>query len=425
MSRKRSETTLAGVEKAKVRISGSGNPFRPGAGSKPPHFAGREDDWRVFDSCLSCLQDGGVPLGPMVLFGPRGNGKTVLMHRMAEQAQGLGMNALHIDPQDVDSPEQLQLTLANAVEAGAGVPAGRSWQWGGKAGFGGAGVDGRKVETRTLPTPKARDSMLRLGETPTVILLDEAHRLSQAGGALLLRAEQSARGQGAKVQLVLAGTPDLPDALRRMEATFWDRLEQRRRPLGLLDRSASLAAVAKPLGASVTPAAGDEIMRLTSGYPYFLQIMGRSLWDALPPPRAEIDSAAVARAADEFVEAKDAYYFDRVADLEAKGLLMAAYEVARTARATGEGLRNAAVQEAVRRSAGGAADADRDHALVRGLRHEGFLWRDKLQQPWTWGIPTLAGCVIEYVNREYAPAVAAAKKTAKRQAGTSEPPPFG
>ncbi len=33
-------------------------------------------------------------------------------------------------------------------------------------------------------------------------------------------------------------------------------------------------------------------MRLTSGYPYFLQIMGRSLWDALPPPRAEIDSAA-------------------------------------------------------------------------------------------------------------------------------------
>ena len=106
------------------------------------------------------------------------------------------------------------------------------------------------------------------------------------------------------------------------------------------------------MGASVTPAAEDEIMRLTSGYPYFLQIMGWSLWDAMPPPRAEIDSAAVARAADEFLEAKDAYYLDRVADLETKGLLMAAYEVARTARATGEGLRNAAVQEAVRRSAG-------------------------------------------------------------------------
>ena len=101
-------------------------------------------------------------------------------------------------------------------------------------------------------------------------------------------------------------------------------------------------------------------MRLTSGYPYFLQIMGRSLRDALSPPRAEIDSAAVAR----------------------------------------------------------AADADRDHVLMRGLRHEGFLWRDKLRQSWTCGIPTLAGCVIEYVNREYAPAVAAAKKTAKRQAGT-------
>ena len=347
MRGKRPETTLAGVEKAEVRISSSGNPFRPGAGGKPPHFAGREDDWRVFDACLSCLQDDSVPLGPMVLFGPRGNGKTVLMHRMAEKARGLGIRARYIDPHDVDSPEQLQMTLANAVEAGAGV-------------------DGRKVETRTSPTPKARDSMLRLGETPTVILLDEAHRLSQAGGALLLRAEQSARGEGAKVQLILAGTPDLPDALPRMEATFWDRLEQRRRSLGLLDRSASLVAVAKPMGASVTPAAEDEIMRLTSGYPYFLQIMGWSLWDAMPPPRAEIDSAAVARAADEFLEAKDAYYFDRVADLETKGLLMAAYEVARTARATGEGLRNAAVQEAVRRSAGGAADADRDKPWCGG-----------------------------------------------------------
>ena len=146
MRGKRPETTLAGVEKAEVRISSSGNPFRPGAGGKPPYFAGREDDWRVFDACLSCLQDDSVPLGPMVLFGPRGNGKTALMHRMAEKARGLGIRARYIDPHDVDSPEQLQMTLANAVEAGAGV-------------------DGRKVETCTLPNRVRRQGVRAAGRS--------------------------------------------------------------------------------------------------------------------------------------------------------------------------------------------------------------------------------------------------------------------
>src|SRR4051794_13201427 len=51
------------------------NPFRPGAGHKPPHLAGREAERREFDRLLGQT----TILENLVLTGLRGVGKTVLL----------------------------------------------------------------------------------------------------------------------------------------------------------------------------------------------------------------------------------------------------------------------------------------------------------------------------------------------------------
>ena len=54
--------------------------FTPGAGAAPPALTGREQEQQVLRRCLSDLLGGEVPPHDVVLMGPRGNGKTVLLN---------------------------------------------------------------------------------------------------------------------------------------------------------------------------------------------------------------------------------------------------------------------------------------------------------------------------------------------------------
>jgi Cdc6-like AAA superfamily ATPase len=57
------------------------NPFAPGAGSRPPELAGRDD---VLDSARTALQRvlRGKPAQSQMLLGLRGVGKTVLLNKI-------------------------------------------------------------------------------------------------------------------------------------------------------------------------------------------------------------------------------------------------------------------------------------------------------------------------------------------------------
>ena len=61
--------------------------FEPGPGGLPPYLAGREHEQRTCRAFLDHLRQGAAPPGNLVLYGPRGNGKTTLLSWLHKAAR--------------------------------------------------------------------------------------------------------------------------------------------------------------------------------------------------------------------------------------------------------------------------------------------------------------------------------------------------
>ena len=53
--------------------------FKPGTGAVPPYLAGRKEEQAYFQDCVDDLKDREPPSRDLILYGPRGNGKTALL----------------------------------------------------------------------------------------------------------------------------------------------------------------------------------------------------------------------------------------------------------------------------------------------------------------------------------------------------------
>ena len=393
------------------------NPFLPGSGTPPPHLAGRQDDLALFEDCLVRLGDRKTPApGPMVLFAPRGAGKTALLTVFEDMAEETGVKVCRIDPVNIASLNDLLLALADELSDGKVAMA-----------------DERiaKLSVRALAFLKGEASVRekrdvspkfiaafvgrKTKEQPIVISVDEAHTLTKEVGAGLLQAEQTARRTGAKVQLILAGTPDLKDHLATMGVSFWDRLGKRLRHLNLLDRDDAAESIEVPFtelsGVSLDDGAKDRIFELTSGYPYFSQLMGESLWDKTPEDSKTLTREDVDRAAPEFIRGKNTYYQRRFAELRGAAMVGPAFAAALAYKRTvaAGGFTEWKMQQAVRLGATLGIDADDiDDAPTTGptmsgfLLHKGFMWvEDETTSCLVPGIPTLVDFVFESVLSEH------------------------
>ena len=80
------------------------NPFAPGAGSKPPELAGRDN---ILQDAQTAIQRAllGKPSRSQILLGLRGVGKTVLLNKIEELAEGAG----HVTS-SIEAPEGKQLS---------------------------------------------------------------------------------------------------------------------------------------------------------------------------------------------------------------------------------------------------------------------------------------------------------------------------
>ena len=87
------------------------NPYAPGAGTPPPELAGRDE---IRTPALIALQRAmiGRPGKSIIMVGLRGVGKTVLLDRILDDAEAIGVRALRIE-----APE----APVSAVDAGAPV----------------------------------------------------------------------------------------------------------------------------------------------------------------------------------------------------------------------------------------------------------------------------------------------------------------
>jgi hypothetical protein len=126
------------------------------------------------------------------------------------------------------------------------------------------------------------------------VLVDEVHAAPFAELAVLLNAVQDLAGARADNPLAVmaAGLPSTPEMLTRA-ATFGERSEFV--PLDRFDADDSRLVLTRPAEELGVHWADDALRRALAfgdGYPYFLQLVGHTTWQAAAP--AEGDSLTVA-----------------------------------------------------------------------------------------------------------------------------------
>ena len=366
-------------------------PFCPGPGGLPPYLAGRADEQALFRSRLAKLDRGEPTPSEIILYGPRGNGKTALLAWIEEvAAPSYSVDVIPLTPSEIRTGLQLAEHLLpkhwwKGIKPDTIAVRGLTWRPG-----------------KGAPAPAPRQVLAaRASKRPLLLLLDEAHRLEPGVGEELLNAAQAV-GRKAPFLLVLAGTPNLRDHLGTVGASFWNRSRKLR--VGRLDEAAAADAIRLPLKSEDTAISEDalaHVVRESHGYPFFLQLWGAALWhraNADPSlPRQRLTTADTMACQSVFESEKIDYYMDRHDELKKIRLLRPARAVAEVFE-TGEHVSESKLEAAVRRGLGPDADDDAVEAAAEHFRHLGFVWRSGATLDWEPGIPSLMDYIRQVVS---------------------------
>ena len=368
--------------------------FTPGDGATPPALTGREREEAVLTRCLGDLLGGRAPPHNVVLTGPRGTGKTVLLNWFERACRNYvsDVDVRKLTPDDIPTRDALIEVLAppsgiaKLVPRKLGVAAVGSVEWAPPAG----GMRNLREELTA-----------RCRRKPLAVLLDEAHTLDLEVGRALLNASQQVRAD-APFLLVLAGTPGLAAHLGAMNASFWSRLGEGRLGIGLLSDAAARAALVEPLAAHDEGIDADALATAVDGsqrYPYFIQLWGEALWERRLATGATQLTIAHATAARPGVTARITdYYEDRYLELDRSGWLAVAERVAAGFQ-TMPTLTYEQLKSAVAAGLAASADPQQVHTALTALQRLGFVWRPPGQLPpvrYEPGIPSLMAHVLDH-----------------------------
>ena len=357
--------------------------FRPGDGAMPPALTGRDVQQTVLSRCLADLVAGFAPPHNVVLLGPRGNGKTVLLNWFDGVCAETSVDVVALTPRDVPNDQALVEVLAPRRGIAKWLER--------KAG----------VAFESAAHPNLTGALTaRCRRRPLAVLLDEAHTLDSKIGGTLLNASQQVRAD-APFLLVLAGTPGLLERLRETGASFWSRLGEGLLGVGRLDDAAAREALARPLaahGVGIDADALDAVIEHSQRYPYFIQLWGDALWKQRATTDAtSIDAAAVASARPNVAARVDDYHQSRYDELRAAGMLPAAMAVAPLFQAGIDATAQEHELDAALAKAG-IADAMSRFRELEALSRVGYVWCPPGQIPpiaWSAGIPSLMTFVLE------------------------------
>ncbi len=406
--------------------------FKAGTGVTPPKLAGRDAEAELAaDVLLGPLAGRNPPARDLVLFGPRGNGKTVLLTDLERRAARAGIGVLSLRPRALKTPAALAAVLlrpASTTEDSQDKP-GLATRTATKAldtaerasgqplSVDNASVGASGLGTVSLSVPDSDALMVELAERltkrcraqPLLVTVDEAHTLDIETGADLLNLSEELRRKDVPFVLILAGTPNLEAHLRRMNSTFWSRSEIA--PIGRLSTEATAQALTEPLAGysvSIEPDALAKVVDDSQCYPYFIQLWGEALCRALVEQVAghTVTLGLVERVAPEVAARRERYYGERYQELEERGLLEAAALVAGCFEKS-EQVHKATLRAALGEELG--LDAQPATAALDEMAALGYLWRkntaNDLFEP---GIPSLMTHVQERlqatVDRDTAPA---------------------
>jgi hypothetical protein len=279
------------------------NPYRPGAGHRPPHLAGRAKELAEFGKLIS--QE--TILSNLVLTGLRGVGKTVLLEEFRPIAVSRGWSWSGTDLSESASVSEENMALRIITDLSIVT----SQLIIGKrtiTGFGFMGAEdiieerltfaslqhlyavapGLHADKLQLVLQLAWEALKTSNIKGVVFAYDEAQLINDLRGdkqyplSLLLQVFQYLQRKGIPFLLVLAGLPTLLPKLveargyseRMFHVIFLDRLTDYE----------SREAITRPIFDSKSPVTFDStsvstIVRISGGYPYFLQFICREVFD--------------------------------------------------------------------------------------------------------------------------------------------------
>ncbi len=321
------------------------NPFAPGAGMPPPELAGRDDLREVIRIVIERVRRG-LPAKSVLMVGLRGVGKTVLLDRMRDDAEGLGIQTMRIEaPESRSLPALLAPQLRIALlrlsrNEKAKDLAQRALR--GLAGFAKAlkmKYDDIEVGFDFEPEPGLADNgdlehdlqalletvgaAAQKADTALVMFIDELQYVAEPELASLITALHRTAQRRLPVVMVGAGLPQLRGRMGKAKS-YAERLFDFPQ-IGPLTPPAARLAIAKPVeanGVTIDDDALDLILLKTQRYPYFLQEWGKHTWDTakhspITGPDVEQASVAAIAALDEsFFRVR----FDRLTPVEKKYL---------------------------------------------------------------------------------------------------------
>ena len=310
---------------ASLRPMKKPSPFTPGYGLRPPYLAGREAQQAALMEALGRLQ-ASAPAQGIVMYGPRGMGKTVLLDWFEEECREAGAVPILTTPaaglRSYDDLPRLLLPqdwLPDKVTFSMGNTLTTEWD---------IKDDSGNRKQGTL----AQHLIAACKKTPRALLLDEAHTLEDAEIYRALLGTAQSASSDAPFLLMLAGTPGLMPHLMSVGATFAPARSEKI-GVGILSHEAACDAIRIPLqdaGIKIPPAALDAIAEDCQCYPYFLQEWGKALWLAIRDEESltEVTQEQIAAADEVFRQKKADVYADRYRFMaDDKALLTAAHAV--------------------------------------------------------------------------------------------------
>lgn len=371
------------------------NPFRPGAGEYPPLVVGRTSERRELRDRLERTRDGESG-GIVVLYGPRGNGKTTLLADL----EGLARKERKIRVRKL-IPGKERAKDPNAP-----------WKWSeGRAdqtetkvvrGHGIARFLWRGKETKSVSVEENVEDLSTLATAgPLLLLVDEAHELPPGFGNVLLNSTQNCVASRLPLFAVFAGTPALPSRFQLMSASFWERC--RRMEIGRLESDdavrEALSVPAERAGRPIEDDALELLVRESQRYPYFTQMHGATAWDAgrkregtritVEDARAGLKEAGTQRRLFHESRRRELFHHDVLDEAEAiSEEVVALGESPMISRRRLMELFDGMVEQGISRDPGSAQET---------LAHLGLIWMVDAEH-WEPGIPSLCAYLVEHLG---------------------------
>lgn len=284
------------------------NPYTPNAGAEPQAVVGRDDQLSSFDLLLARIEAGRAEQS-MIVTGLRGVGKTVLLGQFRSKALARSWVVVELEVSKNDEAEfrrdigsRLRTALfelspkarwTERFQHAAGVlksfslsvdPSG-TWS---------AGLDVDAAEGFADHANLAldiTDVLLAIGEAAVerqrgvVLLLDEVQFLKKVQLEAVIEALHKMVQRKLPITLVGAGLPQIAE-LAGDAKSYAERLFKFP-AIGNLNSEDAKAAFLCPAAdeqAGFSEAALNEAVRVTGGYPYFIQELGYAVWNIADGP---------------------------------------------------------------------------------------------------------------------------------------------